>query len=316
MFLTDYEADPITLDDLPQARSLWSRLWSRLDRPLLSLAALTHERVLKYDALVTSGEDIGLPIALGAMFDALTIPIYIITHGSYFGSRKFKLAASLLKRMRNIHFLCLSGSLCDALAGMGIARECVHNAGYGIDTAFFAPRASDEAPVIASAGTATRDYATLIKASEGLGADVKIAADSTWFPAATDLDGSRIPPHVEARSYGDFLGLRDLYARSRFVVVPLRPAVHACGYAVVAQAMAMAKPVIVSRTASPSDFVVDGETGYYVEPGDVEDLRGKMQELLDNPERARAMGDAARARMEAGFSVEAYSRRIGDIVTA
>jgi len=49
---------------------------------------------------------------------------------------------------------------------------------------------------------------------------------------------------------------------------------------------AMGKAVIVSRTASPSDFIVEGETGYLRHSGNVGELREKMEELIANPELA------------------------------
>lgn len=314
VFLSRNEADTITMDDLERGRSLWTKWWRRVDKPFFALSALTHERVLKYDAVITSGEDVGIPIGIGAMMDALTVPIYIITHGSFFGSPKFRAVCRLFRRMPNIHFLCLSESLRQRLIALGIPQDRAHNAGYGVDTDFFAPRSSTEAPVIVSAGTAARDYVTLVEASRDLGIDVKIAASSRWHTLSTEIDGNELPKHVEARSYGNYMGLRDLYARAAFVVVPLFPAVHACGYAVIAEAMAMGKAVIVSRTDSPSDFVVDGETGFYVAPGNVTELRDKMQTLLESPDRAAAMGAAARSRMQEHFSVEAYSGRIETIV--
>jgi glycosyltransferase involved in cell wall biosynthesis len=218
--------------------------------------------------------------------------------------------------MPNIHFLCLSESLRQRLITLGISKDQAHNAGYGVDTNFFAPRPSSQAQVIVSAGTASRDYMTLVEASKDLGVELKIAASSRWHEMATELDDYEPPPHVEAKSYGNYMNLRDLYSRAAFVVVPLFPAVHACGYAVIAEAMSMGKAVIVSRTESPSDFVLDSETGFYVTPGDVAELRDKMQTLLEYPDRVRSMGEAARARMQEQFSVDAYAERMEKIVLA
>ncbi|MDR3709145.1 MAG: glycosyltransferase family 4 protein [Capsulimonadaceae bacterium] len=310
VFLSRNDADSISTDNISQGRSIWAKIWTQADQPLFALAAVTHERVLKYDAVITSGEDIGIPIALGAIFDALTVPVYIITHGSFFGSRKFALVCQLLRRVSTVHFLCLSDALCQRLIGLGIPADRVHNTGYGIDTGFFIPNQLEESPLIVSAGAASRDYATLIAATDGLGVDVKIAADSAWFPHSAGLDGKELPAYVEARSYGNYAGLRDLYARASMVVVPLQPAVHASGYAVIAEAMAMGKAVIATRTAAPPDFIVDGETGFFVEPGDTAGMREKIELLLADPARAAAMGAAGRARIDEQFSLDAYCRRI------
>ena len=67
-----------------------------------------------------------------------------------------------------------------------------------------------------------------------------------------------------------------LYAESACVVVPLYDAVHACGYAVIAEAMAMGKPVITTRIAGRGDYIIEGETGFYVPPGDAAALRDRI----------------------------------------
>jgi glycosyltransferase involved in cell wall biosynthesis len=125
-----------------------------------------------------------------------------------------------------------------------------------------------------------------------------------------------MPANCEMRSYGDYPGLRELYASAAFVVVPLYPASHACGLAVIAEAMAMGKAVITTRIAGRSDFVVDGQTGFYVEPRDAEGLRSRIRCLLDDPARAVEMGRAARERMVTRFSLEAYAGRILEAVNA
>lgn len=240
------------------------------------------------------------------------MPVYIITHGSFFGSPKFRLLMMLLRHAPNVHYLCLSSTLRHAMVQrFGVPATRAHSTGYGVDTDFFRPTECQTGrAVIASAGAANRDYRTLVRAAAGLDAEIKIAADSAWFPTSVDIARDNLPTNVEARSFGDYMGLRALYADARFVVVPLYPAQFACGYAVIAEAMAMGKAVITTRVAARSDFVVDGETGYYVAPGDVQGLRERMVHLLEHPEEARRMGEQARQRMEQCFSVEAYCERI------
>jgi len=47
---------------------------------------------------------------------------------------------------------------------------------------------------------------------------------------------------------------------------------------------------------------VDGETGLLVEPNDVGALAGAINELLGDPDRRVAMGEAARERVRAEFT--------------
>ncbi len=261
---------------------------------------------------LTTGEDVGLPLALVQKLTGNTLPVYIITHGSYLGSRKGGFALRLLRGASHVHFLCLSETLAQRLVGVHqIPKSRVHNIGYGVDTRFFQPDPSIASPnLVVSAGMANRDYKTLAAAMTGLDAEAKIAADSTWFRSDLDISGQSLPPNVEARSYGNYVGLRRLYAEAACVVVPLYDAVHACGYAVIAEAMAMGKPVITTKIAGHSDYILDGETGFYVPPGDAGALRSRITQLLGNPVLAAEMGRNARCLIEERYTLEAANRRI------
>ena len=56
------------------------------------------------------------------------------------------------------------------------------------------------------------------------------------------------------------------------------------------EASAMGVPIIASRADGTVDIVLDGETGFLFEPGNVDDLTGKVIALLEDEERAREMG--------------------------
>jgi glycosyltransferase involved in cell wall biosynthesis len=79
---------------------------------------------------------------------------------------------------------------------------------------------------------------------------------------------------------------------------------------VVAEAAAMAKPVIATSTRGGIEGVVHGETGLLVSPGDVNSLREALLTLsLDGDLRTR-LGRAARLRAETHFSEEAVFNMI------
>ncbi|HEX7784814.1 MAG TPA: glycogen synthase [Methylomirabilota bacterium] len=70
------------------------------------------------------------------------------------------------------------------------------------------------------------------------------------------------------------------------------------------EAMACGTPVVASRVGGIPEVVVDGETGWLVEPGDVAALAQGLRTALADPARARGMGEAGRRRVEAHFSWE------------
>ena len=73
------------------------------------------------------------------------------------------------------------------------------------------------------------------------------------------------------------------------------------------EAMACGLPVIVTRSAG--SIVRDGVEGFVIDAGDVGGLRERMLWFKDNPDRLRAMGEAARNRAQE-FSWGRYAERV------
>ncbi|MCA9909120.1 MAG: glycosyltransferase family 4 protein, partial [Anaerolineae bacterium] len=68
------------------------------------------------------------------------------------------------------------------------------------------------------------------------------------------------------------------------------------------EAMACAKPVVSTRRGGPSETVVDGETGFLVDPRDHAALATQVLLLLRDADLRARMGVAGRARVKARFS--------------
>jgi L-malate glycosyltransferase len=71
------------------------------------------------------------------------------------------------------------------------------------------------------------------------------------------------------------------------------------------EGMACGRPGVAYRFGAPAEAIVDGATGRLVPEGDVPALAAALAELLESPERARALGAAARDRMETRFTERA-----------
>jgi trehalose synthase len=69
----------------------------------------------------------------------------------------------------------------------------------------------------------------------------------------------------------------------------------------VAEAMWKRRPVVASRVGGIQDQVVDGESGVLVEATDLERFAGAVDGLLADQRRARALGEAAHARVRDHF---------------
>lgn len=75
------------------------------------------------------------------------------------------------------------------------------------------------------------------------------------------------------------------------------------------EAMASGKPVIVTRTASLPETVVEGETGLVVPPHDREALRGAIGRFMGDSALALRVGLAARRHVEQRFTWESAAQR-------
>ena len=102
----------------------------------------------------------------------------------------------------------------------------------------------------------------------------------------------------------------DLLAQSDMLVLPS----FAEGLPVVyMEALASGIPVVASRVAGVQELVEDGVTGYAIPPGDVATLADRMIRLMDDPAAARAMGEAGRKAVEAGFDIRHEGTRLAEL---
>jgi glycosyltransferase involved in cell wall biosynthesis len=105
-----------------------------------------------------------------------------------------------------------------------------------------------------------------------------------------------------------FLGtaqLRDLYRRSRIVVVPSR-CFESFPNSLI-EAMAHGCPVVASRTGAMASIVDDQTTGLLFDTGDPHDLAERLRVLYFAPELCRALGEAGRQKAMSEYSpIAAY----------
>lgn len=236
--------------------------------------------------------------------------IAMLVHNVASLRRRLPLATLGLARLLE-HVLCLSEeSRRELESTYRVPPNRITVIGSRVDTRFFKP--DSETPLlrqVCSAGAVNRDYRTLVEAVRPLGVATKIAADTAWRHSTGSARLESLPQCVEMRSWGNYQNLRKLYAESTVVVVPLERAMLS-GVTVALEAMAMGKPVILTHNAYVSEFLRDGENGYFVAHGDVSALTKKIQYLLDHPDEAARVGARARDWVLARYTVESYVQKI------
>jgi glycosyltransferase involved in cell wall biosynthesis len=276
-----------------------------------SIALVALFKAQRHDVIIATGEDVGLRLAFLFNIFGKAAPLIMTCHN--IATRRPSFFLEKLNAGNSVQtFQCLSNTQANILMSrFGVAANKIQLIYWHIDHNFFHPMTGTQIKnQICSAGMASRDYATLIAAIRDLDIDVKIAADSPWFKQELNISQNNLPARVEARSYGTYQALRNLYAESRFVVIPLLDVPFSAGYTVILEAMAMGKTPIVSRIKQQDDFIIDGWNGIYVEPGNISELHGKIRFLLENPDEAKRMGANARKTIEDRFTLEHYSQRM------
>jgi rhamnosyl/mannosyltransferase len=111
---------------------------------------------------------------------------------------------------------------------------------------------------------------------------------------------------------GDLPGL---YASADIFVLPANSRAEAFGK-VLLEAMASGLPCVTTELGTGTSYVVrDGETGVVVPPRDPDALRIAIADLLDDPQRRAAMGQAGRSRIMDAFTQEIMLDRVMSVYT-
>lgn len=182
-----------------------------------------------------------------------------------------------------------------------------------VDHRFYAPAAEADGGYILSVGREQRDYQTLVDAIAPLRLPCVIVAGSTW--SHRTLAPVSLPDTFEQVDGLTYTELRSLYRRARIVVVPVYAGVdYAAGITTVLEAMACARPAVVSDTPGLEGYVRDGVDGRVVTPGDALALRAVIEELWEDRPEADRLGAAARQTVEREHTPEQFVDRITALV--
>lgn len=156
---------------------------------------------------------------------------------------------------------------------------------FNIDKFVFIPLGIDDCTVpvsgnskdsffVFSTGRSNRDWTFLINALKDSGYDVKIATDSI------DRD-MNLPANINLLKNCFGIEMLEEMNKSFCVVIPLKNKDVSAGQLVILQAMSLGKPVIATRGAATTDYVVDGKTGYLIDNNPCE-LLARIKELKDD----------------------------------
>jgi glycosyltransferase involved in cell wall biosynthesis len=111
--------------------------------------------------------------------------------------------------------------------------------------------------------------------------------------------------------------VRDRFARARVVALPVRDNSYSGATTTLLQAMAMGKPVVVSRTAAIAVGyeLEDGVNCRLVPPGDAEAFEQALLETLTGADAGASLGIRARQTVERSFSWERFTDALWQVLT-
>lgn len=202
--------------------------------------------------------------------------------------------------------LCLNGPQQIVAAERLRHRENAVKVGYDVDEEFFHPRFSSEGHYALAVGNDTsRDYITLLKSLEPESLPLTICTKRPLeIPLAVVGRVHKIDSDL---SYSE---LRSLYAGAKFVVLPLKNALHPGGITTLVEAMSMGKAVVCSDSAGIREFITNGDNALMVPVGDHNAMREVIRRLDRDASERKRLGINARRYVESELSIGAFASRL------
>ena len=279
-------------------------------------------RVNQADVVFSTVDTVGIPLMLLARGNAVRSPFVYAAIGL-----PERLAQLRSRRMERLY----AGALGEAAAIVTYSRYeadvlvswlrergadvPVEFVPFGVDTKAFHPVSTPPDVDVVSIGVdPQRDFELLFAVARTL--------PETSFLVVTTADRARSfgnkPANVAVETDLPFDQMRRRLERARVVALPIRDNSYSGATTVLLQAMALAKPVVVTRTAAIATGygLEDRHNVLLVPPGDERGFGRALGELLDDEPGARALGARARATTEETLTWERYVARIEALLEA
>ncbi|TAF06984.1 MAG: glycosyltransferase [Nostocales cyanobacterium] len=289
----------------------------------LRVIFIAHQYDVIYSTCQTSTLILGLLRILGIFKTPLVVKL----------ERPFKnntLNKILLKILAKAHdkILCLSNRTENQLRDdFGVNKNKLALLDWGPDLPSyddyeFPAHNIDEQRVFVSAGNESRDYNTLVQAFSKVDCPLKIYCSSKSAPTLTPLSPnikiqySNRETLVLAWKALSWKELLSEYAQAYAITIPLYIPPHRIdttplyGLTSLLDAMAMGKPVIMTKHRQANIDVEKEKIGLWVEPGDVKGWQQAVAYLLEHPEEAQEMGKRGRILAEQKYNLENFSSQL------
>ncbi len=305
----------------------WARIIDRaVNRALAGLGGYGGDfaRVLPWlrvanqaDVVLSTVDTVGIPLSLLARAGLLRSPLVYVAVGlperleRLRGQGMRRLYASALRRAEAI--VCYSAYEAEVL-GRLLGHPRVVFLPFGVDVRALSPtsEAVADVDVVSVGADPRRDFALLLRVAR--------RRPGTSFRLVVSAEHARalpfLPANVTVEVDLPFALALERMRRARLVALPVRENSYSGATTTLLQAMAMAKAVVVSRTAAIASGygLEDGVNCRLVAPGDEEAFERAIAELLVDAEARESLGRQARATVEGCLSWERYVEGLVEVV--
>jgi glycosyltransferase involved in cell wall biosynthesis len=271
------------------------------------------------DVVFATADTVGIPLVLLKRARLLRPPIVYAAIGLHErliqlrGRRAIALYRDALSRAQTI--LAHARSEAEWLrAWLGPAAPRVVFLPFGVDVhAFQPPDREPDVDVVSVGADPRRDYPLLLS--------VAARRPELSFQVVATTDRARsfgpLPANVAVETDIVLERVRDRLAAARVVALPVRANSYTGATTVLLQAMAMAKPVVVSKTDAIAEgyALENGVNCRLVDPGDLDAFEHALLETLGDGDAAAALGSRARQTVEHDLSWERYTSGLWEILS-
>jgi glycosyltransferase involved in cell wall biosynthesis len=262
------------------------------------------------DCIVVVEEFLAAGLAFWALLRQANVPIVAIRSRLSWLAPSTGLArmiiGTLFRQAHNVVISPVEADIAQRCFSLNSQHLSFHT--FGVDVQFWTSGTAAEEFVLC-VGDSFRDYATLLRAAEEIDAPVLIVS-SQKLPEP-------IPGNVTVRTGSwrkECLSdeeLRDLYWSANCVVVPLEDHPMPIGQSVCLQALACAKPVVMTRTTGLwSQNLRDGINLLMVDPKDSSGLATQVNRLRLDRALASRLGRAGRKTVCRHFRINDFAARL------
>jgi Glycosyl transferases group 1 len=209
----------------------------------------------------------------------------------------------------------LSAAVARDVAGLALRPNLSPTLPFGPDASWY-PKPAYPGQGVVAVGMAERDFTTFGRAAS-------LASCPATIVCPTEM-ARRLPRfgrnvRILCSQNAEFMPYVDvarLCAEARVHAIPLLANGRLSGLNSLTDALALGKPVIMTRIPEIDLDIEGAGVGRWVAPGDVEGWREAIRFFDDDPDEAVVFGRRARALVDEGFDADSFADRLMDLFDA